>query len=133
MSQSEIKLAQSVAVGTLCAFYGGLLTDRQREALRLHFVEDCSLGEIAEEFGVTRQNIHELINRSVQKLARYEQTLHLVEQAEETRKAIGEALSRLERAQIKPETAADEIAATIQILRNQRSDDYGEETVEHGI
>ena len=133
MSQSEIKLAQSVAVSTLSAFYGGLLTERQREALRLHFDEDCSLSEIADEFGGTRQNVHELISRAVQKLVRYEQTLHLVRQADETRAAIEEALCRLERAQAKPEEASAEIAATIEILRKQHSDEYGEETVEDGI
>ena len=60
----EIRLDTSVEMGTLSAFYGGLLTDRQRQALRLYYEEDYSLGEIAEQLGCTRQSVHELIARS---------------------------------------------------------------------
>ena len=65
------RLEKSVEIGTLCAFYGGLLTQRQQEMLRLYYEEDFSLGEIAEQFGVSRQNVHELITRSVQKPVSY--------------------------------------------------------------
>ena len=58
------RLEKSVEIGTLCAFYGGLLTQRQQEMLRLYYEEDFSLGEIAEQFGVSRQNVHELINQT---------------------------------------------------------------------
>ena len=85
------RLDKSVEIGTLCAFYGGLLTGRQLDALRLHYEEDLSLGEIAEELGVSRQNVHELITRSVQKLRRYEEALGAAKRAEETAKALREA------------------------------------------
>ena len=85
------RLEKSVEIGTLCAFYGGLLTERQLNALRLHYEEDFSLGEIAEELGVSRQNVHELITRSVQKLRRYEEALGAAKRAEETAKALREA------------------------------------------
>ena len=85
------KLEKSVEIGTLCAFYGGLLTERQLDALRLHYEEDLSLGEIAEELGVSRQNVHELITRSVQKLRRYEQALGAAARAEETARTLRRA------------------------------------------
>ena len=85
------RLEKSVEIGTLCAFYGGLLTDRQLSALRLHYEEDFSLGEIAEELGVSRQNVHELITRSVQKLRRYEQALGAAARAEETARTLRRA------------------------------------------
>jgi predicted DNA-binding protein YlxM (UPF0122 family) len=59
-------------MGTLCAFYGALLTDKQRQALLLHYEEDYSLGEIAEQLGCSRQSVHELITRSGEKLRSYE-------------------------------------------------------------
>lgn len=68
----EIRLDTSVEMGTLSAFYGGLLTERQRQALRLYYEEDYSLGEIAEQLGCTRQSVHELIARSGEKLRAYE-------------------------------------------------------------
>jgi len=62
-------------ISTLYAFYGMLLTEKQREALRLHYCEDWSLAEVAENFGVTRQSVHELIMRSSQKMERYEKLI----------------------------------------------------------
>jgi len=78
------RLEKSVEIGTLCAFYGGLLTQKQLDALRFHYEEDLSLGEIADELGVSRQNVHELITRSVQKLRKYEAALGGMKRAEET-------------------------------------------------
>ncbi len=85
------RLEKSVEIGTLCAFYGGLLTDRQLKALRLHYEEDYSLGEIAGQFQVSRQNVHELITRSVAKLRHYEEALGGVDRAEETVRSLREA------------------------------------------
>jgi len=87
------RLEKSVEIGTLCAFYGGLLTKRQQDALRLHYEEDLSLGEIADELDVSRQNVHELITRSVQKLRRYEEALGAVHRAAETARALRKAQS----------------------------------------
>ena len=90
-SDGPERLEKSVEIGTLCAFYGRLLTQRQQDALRLHYEEDLSLGEIAEELGVSRQNVHELITRSVQKLRRYEEALGGVQRAEQTARELRKA------------------------------------------
>jgi uncharacterized protein len=91
----ELRLRHSVELGTLLACYGGLLTKKQRDALKLHCDEDLSLAEIAEDMGVSRQNVHELITRSEQKLRRYEAALHLAAQAERTRAGLEAALAAL--------------------------------------
>lgn len=75
LSLPEQKLENSVELGALSAYYGGLLTEKQRQALALHFDEDYSLGEIAETLGVSRQNVHDLIARSADKLRAYEAAL----------------------------------------------------------
>ena len=113
------RLEQSVEIGTLCAFYGGLLTDRQLDALRLHYEEDLSLGEIAEELGVSRQNVHELITRSVQKLRRYEQALGAAQRAEQTAKTVRQALELMDGADAKLEEARTLIG---QIIRQQEGE-----------
>ena len=71
----EARLEASVEMGTLCAFYGGLLTDKQLQAMQLHFDEDLSLGEIARQMNVSRQNVHDLIARSSEKLRACEAAL----------------------------------------------------------
>ena len=90
------KLEKSVEIGTLCAFYGGLLTQKQQDALRLYYEEDLSLGEIAEELEVSRQNVHELITRSAQKLRKYEAALGSMKRAEESARQLKHALSLME-------------------------------------
>lgn len=45
----------------LRAYYGGMLTERQNEFLKLHYDEDLSFGEIAERFSVTRQAVADAI------------------------------------------------------------------------
>lgn len=89
------KLEKSVEIGTLCAFYGGLLTQKQQDALRLYYEEDLSLGEIAEELETSRQNVHELITRSAQKLRKYEEALGSMKRAEDTARQLKHAMALL--------------------------------------
>lgn len=91
MGDHPENLEKSVEIGTLYAFYGGLLTQKQQDALRLHYEEDLSLGEIAEELEVSRQNVHELITRSSQKLRRYEKQLGSVKRASDTARELRKA------------------------------------------
>ncbi|HOB35214.1 MAG: YlxM family DNA-binding protein [Firmicutes bacterium] len=59
-------------------FYGPLLTDRQRELFELHHQYDLSLGEIAENFQISRQAVHDLLRRTVSQLHHYEEKLQLM-------------------------------------------------------
>ncbi|MCG0274642.1 MAG: hypothetical protein L5655_00570 [Thermosediminibacteraceae bacterium] len=54
------------------------MTKKQREFFELHFFKDWSLSEIAENFGVTRQNVSDVIHRSTALLEDYEGKLGLV-------------------------------------------------------
>lgn len=120
------RLQKSVEIGTLCAFYGSLLTPRQRDALRLHYEEDLSLGEIAEELGVSRQNVHELIVRSADKLRRYEASLGGVRRASETAQGLRQTLELLGRIRAgtqEDKSRLEEAAALIgRLLRQQEGE-----------
>lgn len=69
-----------VEASLLMDFYGGLLTEKQAEVMRLYFDEDVSLGEIGSMTGVSRQAVHDIIHRSEQKLHSYEEKLGLLAQ-----------------------------------------------------
>ncbi len=69
---------QRIRSGRLYDFYGGLLTARQQKVMEQHFYNDLSLGEIAEENGVSRQAIHDLLKRVNSTLERYEAKLGLL-------------------------------------------------------
>ena len=60
-------------------FYGELLTERQKEVYLQFVQEDLSLSEIAENTGLSRQGVHDLVRRTDRILASYEEKLHLVE------------------------------------------------------
>jgi predicted DNA-binding protein YlxM (UPF0122 family) len=64
-------------VNLLFDIYGPLLTARQREALRFYYLDDLSLGEIAEEYGTSRQAVYDLIRRAVAALETLERKLGL--------------------------------------------------------
>ncbi len=71
----ETKLEQAY----LYDFYGELLNDHQRKVYEDFYFNDLSLGEIAEEEGISRQGVHDLVKRSSRALEAYEKKLHLVE------------------------------------------------------
>ena len=60
--------------------YGPLLTKKQQTVYDLAVGEDMSFGEIAEEVGVSRQAVHDLVRRTGQILADYEEKLGLADQ-----------------------------------------------------
>ena len=60
-------------------FYGELLTDRQQQVYESVVLEDYSLSEVAEDLGISRQGVHDMIRRCNQALEGYEKKLHLVE------------------------------------------------------
>lgn len=71
-------------------FYGELLTDHQRSIYEDAIYNDMSLGEIAEERGISRQGVHDLIRRCNRILQDYESKLHLVERFAKTKRTVGE-------------------------------------------
>ena len=89
-------MGERVELGTLLACYGGLLTKKQRQAVRLYAGEDQSLSEIADQMGVSRQNVHELVARSEQKLRKCEDALHLAEQTLAVQAGLEEAARALD-------------------------------------
>lgn len=60
-------------------FYGELLTEHQQKIYEAALFEDYSLSEIAEEAGISRQGVHDLLRRCDKQLRTYEAKLHLVE------------------------------------------------------
>lgn len=100
-----------VEQGLLYDFYGELLTEHQRQIYEDAVFGDLSLGEIAEQRGISRQGVHDLIKRCDRSLQDYEKKLQLmarftvikekierinaVTTQEEVRKLTGEILEEL--------------------------------------
>lgn len=73
-----MELEKNERVNALFAFYQPLLTTKQNDYLQLYYADDFSLGEIAEEFAVSRQAVYDNIRRTEKILEEYEAKLHLL-------------------------------------------------------
>ncbi|MGM9927486.1 MAG: putative DNA-binding protein [Bacillus sp. (in: firmicutes)] len=60
-------------------FYQSLLTEKQQSYMALYYLDDFSLGEIAEEYNVSRQAVYDNIKRTEAMLEEYEAKLLLFE------------------------------------------------------
>ncbi|MCL4515949.1 MAG: YlxM family DNA-binding protein [Firmicutes bacterium] len=87
---------KTLRIGLLLDFYGPLLTEKQREMVRAHFEDDLSLGELAEEAGVSRAAVHDLVHRAVEALEGYEARLGLIGKYLRERRELERCLEALE-------------------------------------
>ena len=71
-----------VEQGLLYDFYGELLTDHQRQIYEAAVYDDMSLTEIADEHGISKQGVHDLIKRCTKALQGYEDSLHMIRRFE---------------------------------------------------
>ena len=60
-------------------FYAELLTSRQQQVYTNVVLADYSLSEVAQDLGISRQGVHDMIRRCDKALEEYEEKLHLVE------------------------------------------------------
>lgn len=72
-------LSKKMFVANLFAFYGELLTAKQRDVLSLYCLDDFSLGEIAEDLNISRQGVHDAVKRATKTLEDYENKLGLMD------------------------------------------------------
>ncbi|MFD0698414.1 putative DNA-binding protein [Paenibacillus sp. GCM10027628] len=76
-------LEKTNRINLLFDFYEPLLTEKQRTFLELYFHDDYSLGEIAENFEISRQAVYEHIKRAELTLQEYENKLKLLHKHEQ--------------------------------------------------
>ena len=107
---------KNLRLASLLDFYGEVLSERKQEVLSLYYNEDLSLAEIAEEIGISRQGVRDLIKKAEDELSFLEEKLGL-------QKKFNEALSQSDRLfdmmikeQVSEEMTA-ELRGLVQILK----------------
>ena len=60
-------------------FYGDVLTERKKEVLDMYYNEDLSLAEIAEQIGISRQGVRDLIKKAEEEIFFLEEKLGLAQ------------------------------------------------------
>ncbi len=110
---------QAYRMAMLYDFYGDLLTDRQKEFFDLYYNEDLSLAEIAENYGISRQGVRDVIVRAEAAMTEIEDKTHIIRRFQQSKAplaAIDAAADRLLQAidrRSYNDAMLDEIARTI--------------------
>lgn len=71
--------SKNLDISLLLDLYGGLLTEKQQTFLDFYYNDDLSLAEIAENEGITRQGVYDIVKRAKDQLLNFEEKLHLNE------------------------------------------------------
>ena len=78
----------ALEMALLYDYYGGMLTDKQKECFDMRYNQDLSLGEIGEAMGVSRQAVCDNLARTEALLRRMEDNIGCVRRSLRTRKAV---------------------------------------------
>ena len=92
-------------------FFGDLLTEKQREYYDLHYNEDLSLSEIAENVGITRQGVHDIIARAEVLMLETERKTGLIRRFNEIQAELIKAVELAEQLKSRSKTPEDTAAA----------------------
>lgn len=72
-------MSKNLYVSALLDVYGEFLSEKQRVVTEHYYNDDLSLAEIAENEGITRQGVNDLIKRAEAQLMAYEEKCHYCE------------------------------------------------------
>lgn len=76
--QTGDKMEKIVEQNLLFDFYGELLTEHQQNVYQDAVFNDMSLSEVADNYGISRQGVHDLLKRCDKTMQEYEDKLHLI-------------------------------------------------------
>ncbi len=84
------KLQEILELSRLYDFYGELLGDHKKQIFEDYVLNDLSLSEIADETGLSRQGVHDVVKRCSKKLREYEEKLCLVKKFDLTKQRVNQ-------------------------------------------
>ena len=86
---------KKIEISMLWQIYGELLTEKQKEYIDYYYNEDLSLAEIAQNDGITRQGVRDIIKKGEKKLFEYEEKLLFMKKTMNQEKQIENILAKL--------------------------------------
>ena len=106
---------KNLKIGFLLDFYGDVLSERRRTVLDYYYNDDLSLAEIADEIGISRQGVRDLIKKAEEELYFYEEKLGLAERFRRTRQQAEHLMELLKETEVDGEIyhAAEELIDSV--------------------
>ena len=108
---------KNVKISVLCEIYGKLLTEKQLAILDDYYDQDLSLSEIAENQGITRQAVRDIIKKGENKLFEFEEKLEFMKKMYKQEEKISIILSELLKIQSK--FTDNEVAEVLEHVRQE--------------
>ncbi len=81
-------MAKDLRISELLDYYGDMLTDKQYDAVDYYYNDDLSLGEIAENLGISRQGVRDSIKRAEAAMFELEEKLKLMERMQKIQRSL---------------------------------------------
>ena len=110
-------MEEKVQISMLCQLYGKLLTKKQYEFIDDYYNNDLSLSEIAENNGITRQAVRDIIKKGEKKLFEYEEKLMFMKRTLNQEKKIEKALYELTK--IQKNYSDKQIASVLESIKKE--------------
>ena len=107
---------KNLNIGFLLDFYGVLLSDRKRSVMDMYYNEDFSLSEVAEEIGISRQGVRDVIKKAEEELVFYEERLGLAKKMQDAEKEATELSALAESADV-PDEIRERITRLASLVR----------------
>jgi predicted DNA-binding protein YlxM (UPF0122 family) len=100
----------------LLDFYGDVLTERKKEVLDMYYNEDLSLSEIADQIGISRQGVRDLIKKAEEEIFFLEEKLGLAQKMSAL-KFHSDNMMRIAESEGLPQKIRKEIEEIAQIIK----------------
>ena len=88
MIPKVMEMEEMLRHALLYDFYGELLTEHQRKVYEDVVLNDYSLSEVADDLGISRQGVHDMVKRCNRLLDGYEEKLQLVQRFLSIRRSV---------------------------------------------
>ena len=106
-------LEDTLNLTLLFDYYGDLLSQKQQICFDLYYNQDFSLGEIAEQAGISRQGVHDCLGRAETVLRNMEAKTGFIAQEQRMRAALSDIRDAARRLQENPSDEVRQQAAAI--------------------
>ena len=94
---------KNLEINYLLDFYGDVLPDRKRSVLEMYYNDDYSLSEIADDIGISRQGVRDIIKKSEDELIYLEEKLGLYKKFRSLQKSADKLIADIESSELSAE------------------------------
>ena len=75
-----MNIEERVQIAILSKYYGGMLTERQQDILKMYVDNNLSLAEVSEELGISRQAVKDALDNAMSTLKIWKKNCNLFQE-----------------------------------------------------